>query len=144
MSMSVEAISAQTLGATRPSLASVPMSPPHAGLAPWRAKRVRHYIEENVERRLDTDELARVAYISRAHFCRAFKRAFGVTVHQFVVKRRIERAKHLMLTTSATLGEIAASCGMSDHSHLSRVFRRAVAESPSAWRKRNLGDACTS
>jgi AraC family transcriptional regulator len=140
MSMSVEVCSAQILRATQPVSVSVPMRPiPRADLASWRANRVRLYIESNLEHRLDTDMLARVAYVSRAHFCRAFKRAFGVTVHSYVVQRRMERAQHLMLTTSATLTEIAAACGMSDHSHLTRVFRRAVAESPSAWRKRNLG-----
>jgi len=102
------------------------------------ATRVRLYIEENLEHRLDTDSLARVAYSSRAHFCRAFKRKFGVTVHSYVVQRRVERAQRLMLTTSATLTEIAAACGMSDHSHLTRLFRRVVAEAPSVWRKRNL------
>lgn len=107
-------------------------------LASWRAKRVRLYIEANLEQRLANDLLARVAYVSRAHFCRSFKRTFGVTVQQYVVQRRIERAQRLMLTTSASLTEIAAMCGMSDHSHLARVFRRAVNESPSGWRKRNL------
>lgn len=100
---------------------------------------MRLYIEANLEHRLDTNVLARVAYVSRAHFCRSFKRMFGVTVHQYVLQRRIERAQHLMLTTSATLTQIAVTCGMSDHSHLTRVFRRTVEESPSAWRKRNLG-----
>ncbi|HEY5760540.1 MAG TPA: AraC family transcriptional regulator [Steroidobacter sp.] len=104
-----------------------------------RANRVRTFIEENLAQRLDTKVLAGVAYVSRAHFCRAFKGTFGITVHQYVVQRRLERAQHLMLTTSATLTEIAATCGMSDHSHLTRIFRRAVEEAPSAWRKRNLG-----
>lgn len=108
-------------------------------LASWRVRRVCRYIEANLEHRLDTEALARVAYSSRAHFCRTFKRTFGVSVHQYVVQRRIERAQHLMLTTAATLTEIAATCGMSDQSHLARLFRRAVDESPSAWRKRNVG-----
>lgn len=118
---------------------SVSFELPGSAFATRRALPVRRYIEANLEHRLGTDLLARVAYVSRAHFCRSFKRTFGVTVHQYVIQRRIARAQHLMLTTSATLTEIAATCGMSDQSHLTRVFRRAVAESPSVWRKRNLG-----
>lgn len=140
MTMLLEADSAHSDCATSAATASTPMRAfPRVDLASWRARRVRLYIEANLEQRLDTDELARVAYVSRAHFCRTFKRTFGVSVHRYVVQRRIERAQQLMLTTSATLTEIAAACGMSDHSHLTRVFRRAVEESPSAWRKRNLG-----
>ncbi|HEY0685750.1 MAG TPA: AraC family transcriptional regulator [Steroidobacter sp.] len=140
MSTSFETISAERAGVARTVMASSPtFQLGGVSLASWRAKRVRLYIEANLEHRLDTDILARVACASRAHFCRCFKRTFGVTVHQYVVQRRIERAQQLMLTTQATLTEIAASCGMSDHSHLTRMFRRAVAESPSAWRKRNLG-----
>jgi AraC-like DNA-binding protein len=139
MSMSVEVNSAQVAGVSSAALAPSIRPFPRADLASWRAKRVRLYIEANLEHRLDTDVLARVAYVSRAHFCRTFKRMFGVTVHRYIVHRRIERAQHLMLTTSATLTEIAAACGMSDHSHLTRLFRKAIEESPSAWRKRNLG-----
>lgn len=142
MSMLLEVDSVPSAGVTHSASAAVPMRPfLRTDLASWRAKRVRLYIEANLERRLDTVELARVAFVSRAHFCRTFKRTFGVSVHRYVVQRRIERAQHLMLTTSATLTEIAAACGMSDHSHLTRVFRKAVEESPSAWRKRILGSA---
>lgn len=136
MSMSLQVVSEQTAAVGRPVPA--PMSGlPRTVFASWRAKRVRLYIEENLEGRLDTESLARVAYSSRAHFCRAFKRTFGVTVHSYIVQRRVERAQHLMLTTSATLADIAAECGMSDHSHLTRLFQRVVEESPSEWRRRN-------
>jgi AraC-like DNA-binding protein len=110
------------------------------GLASWRAKRVRLYIEENLAQRLDTESLARITHVSRNHFCRAFKRTFGLTVHWYVVQRRVALAQHLMLTTSAPLSDVALACGMSDHSHLSRLFRRVVEESPAVWRKQNRRD----
>jgi AraC-like DNA-binding protein len=52
----------------------------------------------------------------------------------------IERAQHLMLTTSATLSEIAVTCGLSDHSHMTRLFRRIVDASSAEWRKHNRQD----
>ena len=106
-------------------------------LAPWQVRRVRRYIEENIEQRLGSDVLARVACRSRSHFCRAFKRTCGVTVHEYVTQRRIEHAMQMMATTPATLSAIASTCGMSDHSHFTRMFRRFFAESPSAWRQRH-------
>ena len=135
MSMSFEIGSAEAAGLRA---VKTPVAAPQ--LASWRAKRVRLYIEANLGHPLDTDRLARVACASRAHFCRSFKQRFGVTVHQYVLQRRIERAQHLMLTTSATLTQIAVTCGMSDHSHLTRVFRQFLEEVPSSWRKRNAGE----
>ena len=53
--------------------------------------------------------------------------------------RRIELAQGLMLTTGASLSEIALSCGMSDQSHFTRSFRRIVGETPSSWRQTRDG-----
>jgi transcriptional regulator GlxA family with amidase domain len=56
-----------------------------------------------------------------------------------VIKRRLEKACHLMVTTSDSLGEIAFSLGFADQAHLARHFRRAFGQSPSTWR-RDQGD----
>jgi AraC-like DNA-binding protein len=124
-----------------PQLPCSRASLPLGSLASWRAKRVRRYVDENLGKPLDTHTLASIAYVSRSHFCRAFKRTFGFTVHRYVMQRRIERAQHLMLTTSATLSEIAVTCGLSDHSHMSRLFRRIVDASPAEWREHNRQDS---
>ncbi len=93
--MSVEVNSTQV---ARRAMASVPMCQ-FSGVEPPPGGRggCALYIEANLEHRLDTNMLARVAYRRRAHFCRSSKRMFGVTVHQYVLQRRIERAQHLML-----------------------------------------------
>lgn len=104
------------------------------GLTAWKAKRLRLYIEARLEQRLDMSELANVVYLSRSHFCRSFKKTFGISAHRYIIHRRIELAQRLMLTTSTPLSIIAATCGMSDHSHLARLFRRVVGEAPSVWR----------
>jgi AraC family transcriptional regulator len=123
---------------TRPSLPVVmrPLPPIARGsLAPWQAKRVRTHIDGNLQQRLSVDVLAAVVSLSTSHFCRAFKRSFGVSVHRYVMQRRVEVAQSLMLNTGDSLSGIALTCGMSDQSHLTRWFHRVVGETPAAWRR---------
>jgi AraC family transcriptional regulator len=104
-------------------------------LPAWRARRTLHYIEENLSARITTVRLASQSNLSPSHFCRAFKRTFGVTVHAYVMRRRVEHAKLLMTSTSAALSDIAVQCGLSDQSHLTRWFRRVVGVTPGSWRR---------
>jgi AraC family transcriptional regulator len=104
-------------------------------LADWQITRVRAFIEDNLHRNIDGSDLSDVAQRSLAHFSRSFKRAFGETPHAYVIKRRLERACHLMVTTSDSLSEIALNCGFSDQAHLCRLFQRAFGQRPSIWRR---------
>jgi AraC family transcriptional regulator len=105
------------------------------GLVAWQIARVRTYIDSNLDRTLHIRNLSAVVYLSPAHFCRKFKLAFGESPHAYVVRRRLERASHLMLTSAASLSEIALSVGLSDQAHLCRLFRRAFGQSPADWRR---------
>ncbi len=71
----------------------------------------------------------------------AFKLAAGEPPHAYVVRRRLERACHLMVTSASSLSEIALSVGFSDQAHLCRLFRAAFGQSPATWRREhgNLG-----
>jgi AraC family transcriptional regulator len=80
-------------------------------------------------------ELARLLGLSASHFCRAFKCAFGASPRDYVLRRRIEMAQALMLTTSEPLSSIAVNCGMCDQQHFTRSFHRIVGETPSNWRR---------
>jgi AraC family transcriptional regulator len=104
-------------------------------LAAWRIARVRAFIDENLHRSIHTKDLSAVAQRSTAHFSRSFKQALGESPHAYVVRRRLERACHLMITSSGSLSEIALSVGFSDHAHLARLFRQAFGQSPSSWRR---------
>ena len=104
-------------------------------LAPWQIARVRAFIDENLHRTIHAKDLSAVAQRSTAHFSRSFKQAFGEPPHAYVVRRRLERACHLMITSSASLSEIALSVGFSDQAHLCKLFRQAFGQSPSSWRR---------
>jgi AraC family transcriptional regulator len=106
------------------------------GLPAWQARRVFAHVEANLSRRIPIRELAALLYLSASHFCRAFKCTFGVSPRDYVLRRRIEVAQGLMLTTSEPLSSIAVRCGMCDQPHFTRSFRRLVGETPYAWRRR--------
>jgi AraC-like DNA-binding protein len=105
------------------------------GLAGWQIARVRTFIDKNLHRTIHTQDLSAIARRTPAHFSRSFKLTFGEPPHAYVVKRRLEQACHLMLTSSASLSEIALSVGFSDQAHLCRLFRQAFGQSPAVWRR---------
>jgi AraC-like DNA-binding protein len=105
------------------------------GLAAWQILRVRAFIDGNLHRAIHIRDLSAVARRSPAHFSRKFKLAVGESPHAYVVRRRLERACHLMMTSTASLSEIALSVGFSDQAHLCRLFRQAFGQSPANWRR---------
>jgi AraC family transcriptional regulator len=110
------------------------------GLVAWQKRRLTTYIDAHLSGRIRIEDLAGVLKLSASHFSRAFRCTFGTTAHEYLLRRRIEVAQSLMLTSREPLSAIALHCGLSDQSHLSRVFRRIVGEPPHAWRRMRWGD----
>lgn len=113
------------------------VGPVPGGLAPWQMRVVREYILAHLGGTLSVRDLASVARLSHRHFARAFKASFGLAPHAFVMSRRVERAKTLILETGLPLSEIALASGFSDQSHLTRLFSRVEGVTPAAWRRCN-------
>jgi AraC family transcriptional regulator len=105
------------------------------GLAPGQARRAKTHIETNLSSKIKSKELAKLVGLSASHFSRAFRETFGEPPHGYVMRRRLERAQGLILTTNIPLLQIAAECGLADQAHLNRLFDRFVGESPGAWRR---------
>ena len=105
------------------------------GLAPWRLRRVLAHIEANLGTPMRNKDLATIARLSEYRFNVAFRTSLGEAPHGYIIRRRVECAQGLMLSTEKPLTEIALDCGMSDQAHFSRIFRKIVGESPSAWRR---------
>jgi AraC family transcriptional regulator len=121
----------QEMGATT----VVSPEPVRGGLAPWQIRKVTSHIEANLDRSIKNEELAALVRLNPSHFGRAFRNSLGEPPHEYVIRRRVERAQGLMLSTDASLSEIALDCGLADQSHLTRLFRRFAGESPRAWRR---------
>jgi transcriptional regulator GlxA family with amidase domain len=81
-------------------------------------------------------DIADVAAMAPFHFLRAFKELFGVTPHRYLVARRLERAKRLLLTTDLSVTEVGLSVGFDSLGSFSSLFRRRTAASPEAYRRR--------
>jgi AraC-like DNA-binding protein len=105
------------------------------GLAGWQIARVRAFIDKNLHGPIHTRDLSAVARRSAAHFARSFKHSLGESPHAYVMRRRLEKACHLMMASSESLSQIALSVGFSDQSHLCKRFKQAFGESPSNWRR---------
>lgn len=99
-------------------------------------RRVTDHIDDNLHTDLALADLAAVAGVSPYHFTRIFKRATGLTPHQYVIQQRVERAKHMLLSTNQTVVDIAAAVGFYDQGHLSRHMRRLLGTSPQILKNR--------
>jgi AraC-like DNA-binding protein len=99
------------------------------------ALHIRGFIDRNLHRTIHVRDLAAVVQRSPAHFARSFKQTFGDPPHAYVTRMRLHKSCHLMVTTSATVVEIALATGFSDQSHLCRLFRKTFGQSPSRWRR---------
>jgi AraC-like DNA-binding protein len=83
---------------------------------------------------LDVDDLARAAGLSRAHFSREFRRAFGDSPHAYLLTRRLERAAALLRMTDRTVADVCFSVGLQSVGSFTTSFTRTYGMSPTAYR----------
>ncbi len=93
------------------------------------------YIEDNLTYDLRLTELASVAGLGLSQFKRVFRDSVGVPVHQYVIQRRVERAKMLLSDKSLPIGQVAIEAGFSHQSHLARHLRRVTGLAPGRFRE---------
>ena len=108
---------------------------PAGRLAPWQIRRAREFIDAHLDGDPSIASLSRVCQVSQSYFARAFRVTLGMPPHQWILKKRIERAKSLLLSSAHSVAEIAAMCGFVDQSHFGRVFVREAGVSPARWRR---------
>lgn len=108
------------------------------GLSPFVLRNVLAFIEENLSEPLTLAELADQAALSEYHFARMFRQSMGQAPHQYVMLRRMEKAKVLVQHTAKPLTEIALACGFNSASHFSNRFRSVMGMTPSQLRTANV------
>jgi AraC family transcriptional regulator len=99
-------------------------------LAPKAAARLTDHIENSLDQRLTLSELAGLLDISVPHLKVLFRETFGIPVHQYIVQRRVERAKALLLTGKIGAAQVALEVGFSHQSHMARWMNRLLGVSP--------------
>jgi len=96
--------------------------------------RAMTYIETHLAERLTVEAIARMANLSTRSLMRLFRKQVGVTVVDFILRRRGARARQLLQQQGRTCAEIAFACGFGSVQHFNRIFRRFENASPSKWR----------
>ena len=114
---------------------SLPMRDVQGGMSGWKLKQVISYIEDNLESELSLAEIASVAGISVSHLKTLFRHSTGTPVHQYVLRRRVERAKQLLQDRNLSIAQVAFATGFAHQSHLARHMRKILGTTPAVLRK---------
>lgn len=105
-----------------------------SGMAPGILRRVEEYIDAHLDSALRIQELAARVGISVSHFSRSFVRSVGLTPHNYIMRRRLTRARELLARTDLAVAEVALTTGFSDQSHFCRRFREFIGLPPRSFR----------
>ena len=99
------------------------------------SERLVEFVEEHLGEDIGLPQLAALVGYSPDHFARLFKRAFGRSPYQYLLERRVERAKSLLRDRSHSIAEIAVECGFSTQAHFHAAFKSRTGVTPGAYRK---------
>jgi AraC family transcriptional regulator len=120
---------ASRLVSTHSSVAQRPAAL-NGGLGGRRFKQALAYIDDHLSEDLSLSRIAAATGVSASHFKTLFRESTGSPVHQYVIQRRIERAKDLLMQGKLSIAEIALATGFSHQSHMARHMRRSVGLAP--------------
>jgi AraC family transcriptional regulator len=116
------------------SSASIEPEKQNGRLAGRRLKEVLSYVEDNLGQDISLNDIAAVAGLSSSHFKSLFREAVGQPVHQYLIRRRVERAKQMLGESQMSISQIALEVGFAHQSHLAHHMRRLLGVSPKVMR----------
>jgi AraC family transcriptional regulator len=129
------ALAAHLLGRNRTSQPGFQHATSHAqgrgrGFSPSQRRRLIDFIEAHLDQDLSIARLAGAAAVSASHFKTLFKRTTGMPVHQYVIQRRVERARTLLARGDFPASQVALASGFAHQSHMARAMRRLLGVTP--------------
>lgn len=95
-------------------------------------RRIVEFIDARLADKLSLSQIAKVARLSPSHLKVLFRRTFGLPVHQYVIRRRVERAAQMIQAGAMPISDVAAAAGFAHQSHLARCMRRVLGTTPAA------------
>jgi AraC family transcriptional regulator len=105
-----------------------------SGLASWRVNRALEYIDAHLDKDIRLCDIAESAGLSMMHFAAQFRAATGIRPHEFLQRRRIERAQDLLINSDLNLPSVALLTGFRTQAHFTTVFKRWVGVTPARWK----------
>jgi AraC family transcriptional regulator len=113
------------------------------GLGSARLRRIKEFIDAKIEDDLTLCEMAQAVELSTAYFSRMFRKSTGETPHQFLLRRRLERAKKMLRSADERVLDVAVACGFKSQQHFAQVFRHVCRVTPTEYRREFLNDGMT-
>jgi AraC-like DNA-binding protein len=104
-------------------------------LARWRLKRAIDFVEARLDKPVSLADMASSAGLTRMHFAAQFRAATGLRPHEYLLRRRIERAQEMLNGTGMSLVDVARSVGFQTQAHFTSVFKRYAGQPPRVWRE---------
>jgi|SRR5271166_1770875 len=108
------------------------------GLSPAKLRLVKTFVNDNLASSLSLTDIASLVQMGPCHFARAFKESTGLSPHQYVLRRRIDRAVEMLKDERSSLAGIAYDLGFSSQGHFTTVFRKFTGTQPSSYREQLL------
>ena len=102
-------------------------------------QQIKDYLDKNFQKKITLDMLADEFFISKYHMSREFKKAYGITIANYIIAKRITYAKELLRFTSMQIEEIGQTCGIEDNSYFNKVFRKLEGMTASDYKKKWKG-----
>jgi AraC family transcriptional regulator len=103
-------------------------------LSDQRVQLIKDYIQEYLGQDIKLTDLAQLVGLSEYYLCRSFKQTMAISLHQYLIQQRVERAQSLLKRRDLTIVDVAHLCGFSNHSHLTKNFKRILGVLPKAVR----------
>ena len=111
-----------------------------AALPKWRLRRVVEHVDTHLARGIRLADMAATAGLTRMHFAAQFRRATGARPHEYVMRRRIERAQEMLRDSNLALVDVALGVGFQTQAHFTTVFKRFAGVTPHRWRQAIAND----
>ena len=96
---------------------------------------IKSYVKNNLSKKITLSDLSWKLHCSTVTLTEHFKNEYGITIMEYVMKKRMEKARRLLLNSELSIREVAEECGFSDNEYFSRCFKDSHGVSPTAWKK---------
>jgi AraC family transcriptional regulator len=113
------------------------------GLGSGRLRRIKEFVDAKIEEELTLCEMAQAVELSTAYFSRMFRKSTGETPHQFLLRKRLERAMKMLRSADERVLDVAVACGFKSQQHFAQVFRHVCGVTPTEYRREFLNDEMT-